>query len=112
MHFDGHMNWYFGEIGQRSEQTIEVGRFPSNPWGLFDCHGNIEEWCLDQYTADFYRQTRGVDPQCQTGESSWWIMRGGAWDDHPADCRATARNWGVQGKRDSDLGFRVAFRLT
>jgi formylglycine-generating enzyme required for sulfatase activity len=63
------------------------GRKKPNPWGLYDMHGNVAEWCLDQYDPNFYQ--KGKD---NVSENPWnkatkpypHVIRGGAWISIPA----------------------------
>lgn len=88
-----------------------VGRYPANPWGLHDMHGNIFEWCRDWYHA---RLPGGVDPDLSStpgvrnGDGSYSrCRRGGAWNDPAAYCRSASR-WRYEPERSSDhIGFRV-----
>ena len=88
----GEYGWY----GMNSDWKYQkVGRKKPNPWGLYDMHGNVTEWTLDQYQADFYRQ------YVNTGSENPWhvattlyprVARGGSWDDDdPAMHRSAAR---------------------
>ena len=35
--------------GEYRQTTVEVGSFEPSAWGLYDCHGNVNEWCWDYY---------------------------------------------------------------
>src|SRR5690606_3048191 len=45
--------WYMDNSGEKYQK---VGRKKPNPWGLYDMHGNVAEWVLDQYIPDFYEK--------------------------------------------------------
>lgn len=84
---------WFGENSDWKYQ--KVGRKKPNPWGLYDMHGNVAEWTLDQYAAEFYQQFVNA-----TAASPWnvaktqypRVARGGSWDDDsPALMRSAAR---------------------
>jgi formylglycine-generating enzyme required for sulfatase activity len=92
--------------GIAQEQTTDVGNFFPNAFGLYDMHGNVWEWCLDNW-HDHYREAptdgsawlhEGDDTRC---------LRGGAWDSDAWDCRSATRARNGTGERDLNIGFRI-----
>lgn len=83
--------------------TTPVQRYPANPWGLYDVHGNVWEWC-----ADPWRQRLNA-PEAQP-DASGRVVRGGSWFDLPDFARLAFRLGGLRGGRDRFLGFRFALR--
>jgi formylglycine-generating enzyme required for sulfatase activity len=88
----GQYAWY----GDNSDWKYQkVGKKKPNPWGLYDMHGNVSEWTLDQYQADFYQQFAGKEveePWNQAKTLYPRVARGGSWDDDdPLLLRSAAR---------------------
>jgi formylglycine-generating enzyme required for sulfatase activity len=71
----------------------KVGKKKPNPWGLYDIHGNIAEWCLDQYDPGFYGKTAAgaVGPWNFPTLHYPHVARGGHWDDQAEALRSAAR---------------------
>jgi formylglycine-generating enzyme required for sulfatase activity len=88
-------------------QTHEVGTKQPNPWGLYDMHGNVWEWCLDWYGTLAY----GVDPK---GSSSWShrVERGGSWDYPASRCTSSYRYDDDPSSSLDNLGFRLVRTLS
>jgi formylglycine-generating enzyme len=89
----GEYAWYFENA---DEVTHEVGTKKPNPWGLYDMHGNVAEWTLDEYGDDHYAKFADKCVPCE--EAICWpkqlyprLVRGGSYDDKPAALRSAAR---------------------
>jgi formylglycine-generating enzyme required for sulfatase activity len=99
---------YDGNYGSAKE-TKPVGQFERNAWGLFDMHGNVWEWCLDdmrKYTKEDY--TDRIDRT--TGRVAR-VLRGGSWDSIPSRCRAAYRLRFGPGIANVNIGLRVVLCL-
>jgi formylglycine-generating enzyme required for sulfatase activity len=81
-----------------------VGSYKPNAWGLYDMHGNANEWCEDWYWDYDKREVR--DPKGPP-ISDRKVARGGSWVDFPQHCRSAYRNAFEQSSRSLTVGFRV-----
>ncbi|KZL48320.1 Sulphatase-modifying factor protein [Nodularia spumigena CENA596] len=101
-----------GVEGTYRQETTPVGSFKAaNNFGLYDMHGNVLEWCLD----DWHNNYEGAP----TDGSAWFnnnifqkqgraVLRGGSWFDDPQYCRSAFRNYGsLRDDLDNTIGFRV-----
>ena len=107
----------FGETLQRSEANVEgsesvkVGSYRANAWGIHDMHGNVFEWVRDWYHSEL---PGGVDPDLSGTKGAMnrdgsysRARRGGAWSDTPQYCRSAMR-LRYEPERSSDhIGFRM-----
>jgi formylglycine-generating enzyme required for sulfatase activity len=82
-----------------------VGQKSPNPWGLYDMHGNVWEWCADQYGDYTGRKEAGPQDPAQ-GQSR--VVRGGSSEELTGACRSAARTERMPNARSRFLGFRVA----
>ncbi len=94
--------WFDGFI-----HTSPVANFPANAWGLFDMHGNVQEWCLDVYAPYDTEQTTDPTGPMFGDERAPRVLRGGSFAAPPAHCRAAHRDASRPDSRFVTAGFRV-----
>ncbi|WP_445308303.1 formylglycine-generating enzyme family protein [Microcoleus vaginatus] len=93
--------------GLNRRKTIDVGSFPPNAFGLYDMHGNVWEWCSDQWYEN-YNATPTDGSSWEPGTNNTRLLRGGSWSYCAVFCRSAFRlRYGgvLKGWR---WGFRVA----
>jgi formylglycine-generating enzyme required for sulfatase activity len=101
----GNFAWYEKNVLEIGEKhSHKVGSKQGNPFGLYDLHGNIWEWCQDIY-AD--KLPGGIDPLVSS-EGSFRVNRGGGWGSNAARCRSASRSKFLPSNSRNDLGIRVA----
>lgn len=91
--------------------TAPVGSYKPNPFGLYDMLGNAREYCSDNYMSNYGRAVEQIDP-VGPGLGSQKVVRGGAWNRPPGDCRSACRGPSVGlNFRIHDTGFRVVLQV-
>ncbi len=106
----GEYAWYDGNTRNREEYAHAVGTRKANPWGLYDMHGNVYEWCSDLLDNFYYEKSPVEDPQGPT-DRLFRVLRGGSWDLLPAHCRSARRYGQPPSTRHWSVGFRVLREL-
>ena len=126
------VGWFDGNSGYRTHAVTEPvipGEPESHPLGVFGMHGNVREWCHDEWDtrayrdcvdgdadsaathrADVVRALREAGPAAVSALVPWHrfrVIRGGAWDDTAGGCRSAYRHRFGTNERVNDLGFRV-----
>lgn len=92
--------WFFDNS---DDVYQEVGLKRPNPWGLFDMHGNVAEWVLDQYSDEFYAESAGAtDPLLVPTTLYPRVVRGGSYLDDPDRLRCAAREASAPEWKDQD----------
>jgi formylglycine-generating enzyme required for sulfatase activity len=98
---------FSGNVGE----TTNVGIYKPSVFGLYDMHGNVWEWCSDNY-FDNYKNAPFDGSACIDSDNennSIHVLRGGSWFDGPDNCRSAYR---VRLNFDlcyDDVGFRVVY---
>lgn len=98
--------WFNLNSGGR---THAVGELPANPFGLYDMHGNVEEWVQDHYAA--YPEKRTVNPSITSTTEIRRVTRGGVWTFRWPLCRSSYRGARAPDSRFNDTGFRVTLEV-
>jgi eukaryotic-like serine/threonine-protein kinase len=95
--------WYHKNASAASHS---VGLKRPNHFGLYDMHGNVEEWCHDRFLVDYYKHSPRANPfGPDAGDAH--VVRGGSWiDSDGSACRSASRL--AHGARNNHRGFRVA----
>jgi formylglycine-generating enzyme len=87
----------------RRAGTTPVHRYPPNPWGLYDMHGNVQQWCADVW------QPR-LDALEARPDEVLRVIRGGSWFDSPSKARTAVRSGWHQRDAHQFNGFRFVLR--
>ncbi len=96
-----------GVSGTNYYQTIPVGNFPANAFGLYDIHGLVWEWCADHWHDNYEGAPFDSSVWLSEDDSQSRLIRGGSWKSSARLCRSAYRSWNPQDGRGNILGFRV-----
>ncbi len=108
VNYDGNYPYNNGQKGQYRKKTVPVKALPANAWGLYQMHGNVWEWCLDEQRT--YANAEVVDPLGAVGDGPR-ALRGGSWFLGAGFARSAFRFHDDRGGRWNDFGFRVTLRF-
>ena len=113
--------WYYDNANEKYQK---VGKKKPNPFGLHDMHGNVMEWCIDQFVPDYLTQIAAdpTNPILRATKLYPRSVRGGGWDDDPEQLRSAFRKGSDKSWKQQDpqlpksvwyhtnarwLGFRI-----
>ncbi len=95
------IGWYRENAG---EQTHPVGLKEPNPYGQYDMHGNVFEWCQDWFGS--YPEENAIDPSGPLS-GSCRVVRGGSWIDSARRCQASYRTGVMPANHGNVVGVRL-----
>ncbi|MDD4873030.1 MAG: formylglycine-generating enzyme family protein [Kiritimatiellae bacterium] len=95
--------WFKGNSGKK---THIVGGKNPNPWGLYDMHGNVTEWCNDWYNPQYYATSPEKDPRGPDNGTKR-VLRGGSWSNPPEKCISSFRVSDTPILSDVCLGYDI-----
>jgi formylglycine-generating enzyme required for sulfatase activity len=105
-HLDDHA-WH---TGNAAGNDPPVGAKKPNPWGIYDVHGYLWEWCLDAGTES-YNDAPDDGTAHQVERAKTRIVRGGSWKDPAPMLTSSFRRSADQGLRDDAVGLRCVLAI-
>ncbi|MBD2603515.1 SUMF1/EgtB/PvdO family nonheme iron enzyme [Scytonema hofmannii FACHB-248] len=105
--YNGNNTYGSGIKGEYRQQTTDVGIFSANPFGLFDMHGNVWEWCQDEWHQNYNEAPANGRAWVSENYNRSPLLRGGSWYGFPVLCRSASRSYYDPAYDFLDLGFRV-----
>ena len=109
--YNGNYAYGSGRKGRFRKQTMLVGSFPANAFGLRDVHGNVREWVEDCRHREYKGAPADGSAWLRGGDCSRRVLRGGSWSNRPRNLRSAFRIAISAEFRFDNVGFRVARTL-
>ena len=108
VNYDGNYPYKSAPKGKYREQTTDVETFTPNSFGLYDMHGNVWEWCEDDWHKNYINAPTDGSAWNSQSDSRYKLLRGGSWYDFAGNCRAAFRlRYSRADRYDFYCGFRV-----
>ena len=106
-------NYPYGNAlkGKYLQKTVPIGSYQPNPFGLYDMHGNLNEWCEDIYADSYSNLSADGSANVTIGDSKMRVLRGGAWLNIISFARSATRRLRYDpDERNDVVGFRIVAR--
>lgn len=108
--YDGNHTYGGGKKGDWRKKTVAVQSFDPNPWGLYQVHGNVWEWCADSWRNSYKDKPEALKTDggaWTTGNNGLRVLRGGSSLNFPQSLRSASRDRRDASIRSNFIGFRV-----
>jgi len=92
------------QVNYEGNEAVVCGSLPANQWGFREMHGNVLEWCQD----DYHETASTTQAAIETESGGMRVLRGGGWDYLASDCRASNRNFYAPVYQGLNVGCRFA----
>ena len=89
-------------------QSVPVGSFMPNPFGIYDTAGNVVEWVEDCWHQNYKGAPEDGSAWTSGGDCGWRGLRGGSWRDNPELLRSPYRERYIAAGSSNIIGFRLA----
>lgn len=86
-------------LDSRMNKTVPVGSYAPNAWGLYDMHGNVAEWCCQNYNFNWEGAKQVVETTC--------FYKGGSWGGPVSNCRSAYKTYMGNTSNSNGVGFRI-----
>ena len=106
---DRNLSEHGWHAGNSAATTQMVGQKTANPWGIFDFHGLVREWCLDLWHDDYLGAPTDQSPWLEGGISNLRVHRGGSWFHESFSTRSSARSKSSATHTSDGLGLRLVW---
>jgi eukaryotic-like serine/threonine-protein kinase len=110
VNYDGNYPYIDAAKGEYRQKTTPVGSYPPNLFGLYDLHGNVWEWCLDEWMNNYnlVPPDSGARGNISSRDGNKGrLLRGGSWYNIAQLCRTANRYCVAASYRNYNIGFRV-----
>jgi len=101
--YNGEYPYASCEGGEFRQKAMPAGSFEPNPWGLYDMHGNVWEWCSNPYKV----YSGGKEIRFQDGQGGDRVIRGGCWYCYALYCRSAYRSCHMPDRGNDGIGIRL-----
>jgi len=92
-----------------SNQNLSaIGQKMPNERGIYDMQGNLWEWCVDWYNAEYYKKKERKNPKC-TKKADFKVLKGGSWANKKPMLRVSNRNARNPNSNRVNIGFRIVY---
>ena len=92
------------QVNFSTDRTVSCASLPANPWGLYEMHGNVWEWCEDSHRT--YSGHSVIDPTGPATTDLRRTLRGGSWDRPVENARSANRHVQNMHYKANNIGFR------